>query len=133
MSIKKRVAGFVFLAIVVLTQPANFLRAQDATPSKTKHSLWKVQGKTNAVYLFGSIHFLKKEFYPLPKPIEDAYAKSDVVVFETDFDKMQAPETMAKMMAAGTLPKGETLATQVSKETYQQLATYLAESLGSGK
>ena len=102
--------------------------AQQATKTGTKHSLWLVQGKTtNAAHLFGSIHFLKKEFYPLPKPIEDAYAKAQVVVFEADLDEMHKPETQMKMLQHARLPEGETLQQHVTKETYAKLHTYLGD------
>src|SRR5687767_6795405 len=94
----------------------------------SKHSLWKVQGKTNAVYLFGSIHFLKTNFYPLPKPIEDAYKRSGVVMFEADFAEMATSQ--AKFMEAGMLPAGEKLAQHVSPETYGLLQSYLREHVG---
>src|SRR5688572_8192362 len=65
---------FAVLAFVLL-QHAPILQAQQVAKPQTKHCLWKVQDRTNAIHLLGSIHFLKKEFYPLPKPIEDAYAQ----------------------------------------------------------
>src|SRR2546426_12795134 len=63
------------------------IQAQETkTTTAVKHSLWKVQGKENAVFLLGSIHVLKKESYPLPFPIEAAYTNSSITVFETDID-----------------------------------------------
>jgi uncharacterized protein YbaP (TraB family) len=76
------VALLSIIALVVV--PHGPLRAQQAVKPVTKHSLWKIEGRTNAMYLFGSIHFLKKDFYPLPQPIEDAYKQSQVVVLEVD-------------------------------------------------
>ena len=99
--------------------------AQQAPKAAVKHSLWTVQGKTSTAYLFGSIHFLKKEFYPLAKPIEDAYAQSQVIVFEADLDEMQQPQTQLKMLQQGRLPEGETLPQHITKETYAKLQKYL--------
>lgn len=106
-------------------QPAELLHARDLPPGRDKHCLWKVQGKTNTVYLFGSIHFLKKDFYPLPAPIEEAYRQSQFSVFEADFTELESPQTQLKMLQMGQCPAGETLADQVSKETYQALTNYL--------
>lgn len=106
--------------------------AQQPQKTSTKNSLWRVQGKTGTAYLFGSIHFLKKEFYPLAKPIEDAYAQSQIVMFETDFDEMQAPETQIKVLQHGQLAEGQTLKEHVSKETYASLEGYLTERMGLG-
>src|SRR6266571_4418326 len=86
------------------------LNAQPAKPSSaTKHSLWKVQGKENAVYLLGSIHLLKKEDYPLPAPLEAVFSDSKIAVFETDIAGMENPELVMKLTAKGQLPEGETL------------------------
>ena len=45
----------------------------DAVAGNQKNFLWKIQSKTNTVYLLGSVHFMKKEIYPLNKEIEDAF------------------------------------------------------------
>lgn len=96
---------------------------------QAKQSLWKVQGKSNAVYLLGSIHFLKSDFYPLPRPIEDAYKRSGVVMFEADFAEMAASQ--GKFLKAGMLPPNETLSQHVSAETYALVQSYLRENVGS--
>jgi uncharacterized protein len=104
------------------------VRAQQAAKPQTKHSLWKVEGRTNALYLFGSIHFLKKDFYPLPQPIEDAYKQAQVVVFEVDLGEMEAPETQVKMVQSGQYAEGQTLKGNLSAETYAKLEAYLTEA-----
>ena len=111
--------------ITLVVAPA---RAQQAAKPQTKHSLWKVEGRTNALYLFGSIHFLKKDFYPLPQPIEDAYKQAQVVVFEVDLGEMEAPESQVKMVQSGQYPEGQTLKSNLSKETYAKLESYLTET-----
>jgi len=126
---KRRQALVALLStIIFVTAPHSALRAQQAAKPQTKLSLWKVEGKTNALYLFGSIHFLKKDFYPLPQPIEDAYKQSQVVVFEADLGEMESPEMQVKMLQAGRCPEGQTLKESVSKETYAKLESYLTEA-----
>jgi uncharacterized protein len=120
---------FTALALLLLHSPAN---AQQALKTQTKHSLWKVQGASNSVYLFGSIHFLKKEFYPLPKPIEDAYQQSGITVFEVDFEEMKSPEAALKMLKEGKYPEGKTIKDDLPKETYDKLHAYIAETMGNG-
>jgi uncharacterized protein YbaP (TraB family) len=117
---------FSIIALAVI--PHSALRAQQAVKPATKHSLWKVEGRTNAMYLFGSIHFLKKDFYPLPEPIEDAYKQSQVVVFEADLREMDSPETQIKMLQSGQAPEGEKLKDVLSQETYAKLESHLKES-----
>lgn len=118
----------LFIALLGLLAPVAELRAQQPQKTQTKHSLWKIEGKTNATYLLGSIHFLKKEFYPLPQPIEDAYKQSQVVVFEVDLDEMESPQSQLKMLESAKFPEGQTLKAHVSKDTYARLEKYLAGS-----
>ena len=126
---KCRPSLVTLLSIIALVfVPHSALRAQQAAKAATKHSLWKVEGRTNAMYLLGSIHFLKKDFYPLPQPIEDAYKQSQVVVFETDLGEMDSPEAQIKMVQSGKAAEGETLKDVLSKETYAKLEAHLAES-----
>jgi hypothetical protein len=94
--------------------------------------LWKVQGASNTVYVFGSIHFLKKSFYPLPRPIEDAYKQSPITVFEVDFDEMKSPEAQLKMVQQGKYPEGDSIKKHLPKDTYDKLHSYVADRMGDG-
>ena len=69
--------------------------------------LWEVVSVTNRAYLFGTIHAGKKEWYPLPQVVEDAFADSKVLVVEADISDVAAmqraapptyspPDTLAK-------------------------------------
>lgn len=53
-----------------------------------KHILWELKGKTNSIYLLGDIDYLKKEDYPLPCSIENAFKNSSIVVLEVDYDSL---------------------------------------------
>jgi len=123
---KKRIASLLLALVwLALLTPAPHLPAQESPAPQTKHCLWKIQGQTNAVFLFGSIHFLKKDFYPLDPPIEAAYRQSQMVVFETDLEEMLSPKTQVKMLQMGSCPAGETIQKQVAGETYAALTNDL--------
>ncbi len=92
------------------------------------HSLWKVEDRTNALYLVGSIHFLKKENYPLPAPIESAYSNAQIAVFETEIDQMEQVGTALKLMSKGTLPAGQSLKQQLSAETYTAFSNQVLDA-----
>jgi hypothetical protein len=105
------------------------LAAQDNGGAATnRHSLWKVEGKSNAVYLLGSVHLLKAENFPLPAPIESAYSNAQVVVFETDVEKLEDPAVQIKMMSKAQLPPGETLKGRLSAGTYAAFASHAKEN-----
>lgn len=113
--------------LLLLTVPAE-VHAQPAQPSAGKHSLWKVQGKSTAVYLLGSVHVLKKEDYPLPTPLEAAFSNSAIVAFETDIDAMEKPEVMMKMATKGMLPAGQTLHDQLSPAVYASFSNHVQKT-----
>ena len=89
----------VLLVVVSLCGPQAF--GQDS-----RKCLWTVSSGQNTVYLLGSIHLLSRWDYPLDEAFEEAYRDSAVIVFETDLDEMDLPETQALMMQRSLLPKG---------------------------
>jgi uncharacterized protein YbaP (TraB family) len=91
--------------------------------------LWRIKTPANTVYLQGSVHFLKKENYPLPGPIEKAYADSQVLVLEIDLGVMEDPSSQQFILEKGLLPKGVTLKDKISAETYA-FAKEQIETLG---
>lgn len=95
------------------------------TVAPAHHSLWRVEGKSNVVYLLGSIHLLKPENYPLAAPIEEAFTNAQIAAFETDVGQLTDTETQMKILKAGQLPEGQTLAEQLSPATYAQVTNYL--------
>jgi len=129
----KTVQGFLtgakWLWLLGLTT-ASHLAAQAATAPRNTQPLWEVRGKSNSVYLLGSIHFAKDDFYPLAKPIEQAYERSSIIVFEADLGEMKSMETQASLLKAGMCPAGETLSQLVGKETYSALQSWLRNKGG---
>jgi uncharacterized protein YbaP (TraB family) len=77
-------------------------RAQ-TLPGSSKTCLWEIPAEGGAVFLLGSIHFMRADDYPLPPAMEAAYAACRVVVFETDIGLMQDPRVQARMLELGML------------------------------
>lgn len=84
------------------------------------HSLWSLQGKTNTVYLLGSVHFLSAA-EQLPAVLEDAYQDAEVLVMEIDMDDLDPADAQQVTMQLGTQPAGQSLQQQLGKETYAKL------------
>lgn len=101
---------------------------QAAAPAApTSRSLWRVTRGGKSAYLLGSVHVLTPEGYPQDAVIEQAYAASQAVAFETDLDALSSPELREKMAALGRLPEGETLADVVAPETFARVERKLGE------
>lgn len=93
-------------------------------PSSTL--MWKVEGNHSRVYLFGSIHVGRADFYPLPAVIESAYHNARYVVFEVDPNSLADPSVAADIQTQGILPDGKTLNDVVSKQVVDDLNQTLA-------
>jgi len=115
----------VCLFALVFTTAA--VRALDQTGAQTKTSLWSVQAGSGRVYLLGSVHFLRQGDYPLPAAMEQAYADSSTVVFETDLGAMASPEVQADILRLGVYPENENIFQHLSAGTSEMLKQKLAE------
>lgn len=87
-----------------------------------RHSLWSLQGKTNTVYLLGSVHFLKASEQLAPA-LDDAYQASEVLLMEIDMDDLDPLEAQQVTMELGLLPDGQSLQQQLGQESYTKLVT----------
>jgi uncharacterized protein YbaP (TraB family) len=84
------------------------------------HSLWSLKGKTNTVYLLGSVHFLS-ESEKLPAALDEAYRNSEVLLMEIDMDDLDPAQTQQITLELGMLPAGQSLEQQLGKPTYSRL------------
>lgn len=103
-----------FIALV----SASSLSSGHAGAAGQKNFMWKVRSKTATVYLLGSIHYMKKEAYPLNIVIEDAFSKSNVLAVEAnvnDPDKLY----FSRLIDQAFYPGEDTLEKHVSRQTYE--------------
>ncbi len=115
-----------YLAVLVILVAVISTGGRAALGETGRTGLWSVTSGTNTVYLLGSIHLLSRWEYPLPAEFEKAYGHSAVVVFETDLDEMDDPQTQALMMQHSLLPKKHTIREYLSADTYRLLENHLA-------
>jgi uncharacterized protein len=103
-------ACVVLLAVASLASQLN---------AEEKSFLWRVKSDKGAIYLLGSIHYLKRENYPLKKSIQEAFENSRTLVLEID-PQPGTPERAQQVMLEKALYRdGTTLQQNVSPETYQ--------------
>jgi uncharacterized protein len=119
---RSKVTAFL-VAILALLYPFS-VRADDTAQ---KHFLWKVTGAKGTVYLFGTIHIGKPDFYPLPAIIEDSFKHADTLVEEIKIDPADATQTKSWVAEHGIYPGSETVANHLSEETISHLAVYLKQ------
>ena len=121
-------AGFTTFSVFAQAPAASAAPVTSANKA-TKHCLWEIKGKTNTVFLLGSMHMMKENMYPLAPEIDTAYKRSDVLVFETDIKVLESPEFAMKLMGKATYPEGQSLKKNLSPAVYSLLASNLQNSL----
>ncbi len=114
----KLITFFISIVLIFASQASSLTANNDKID---KHFLWEIRSKQNIVYLLGSLHVFKPEFYPLSDVIESAYNKSTTIVFEADSKSMESPETRVFLKKAGFYLQGDSLKKNISSETYELL------------
>ena len=84
-------------------------------------SIWKVSKNGAELYLGGTCHILRDSDYPLPAEFDQAYAKSEIIVFETDIGKINTPEVQQMLLTKMVYADGTSLKDHLSAETYEML------------
>jgi uncharacterized protein len=61
--------------------------------------LWEVKSATNTIYLYGTVHAGKADFYPLPNRVSKAFTDSKVLVVEADVSNVSVLRDVAPLMS----------------------------------
>ena len=113
----------IIIALLPLLAPLS-AAADAATPV----TLWQVDGKTNQLYLLGSVHLLRESDYPLPDVIDKAYEDAEQLIMELDMDDLDPLRTQAAVTRLGLLDGGRTLVDVLGQADYDR-AKSLADEL----
>jgi len=103
--------------------------SREKTGSTGKSCLWQVEstGTAGKSYLLGSVHFLKKEHYPLKKVIEEAFVQTDVLAVEADISGDKLAKAGPMLLQKGIYAGEETLKANISEKTFQLVRNKLKE------
>jgi uncharacterized protein len=104
------------------------LVATAANAAERQHVLWSLKGKTNTVYLLGSVHFLRPS-EQLPAAIDAAYVEAEQLLMEIDMDDLDPLHVQQVTLELGMLPNGETLESQLGASAYAKVSEQ-ARSIG---
>jgi len=113
------------LVLAIGLAPTASTLAADAQP---RGVLWSLKGKTNTVYLLGSVHFLRPS-EQLPDTVDAAYRDAEQLLMEIDMDDLDPLQTQQLTLELGMLPEGETLESQLGAAAYAKVSDY-ARSIG---
>jgi uncharacterized protein YbaP (TraB family) len=115
---------FGVLALFLLVGAVAHARA-----ASDHHALWVVKGRSNTVYLVGSVHMLRPGESTLPQGMLLAYERSKTLVMELDLNDISADEVLGSSLELAMLPEGQSLSDLVGADLYADLATH-AKALG---
>ncbi|MCP4674564.1 MAG: TraB/GumN family protein [Deltaproteobacteria bacterium] len=120
------------------TEPASVApTATETPPEQTDDAIqevannafiWKATSDSSSkktIYLLGSVHAGKPDFYPLDPVIEDAYAESEVLVVEVNLAAVPKKKMAQIVLARAMLPKDQTLEKNLEEQTWSKLALIL--------
>jgi len=107
-------SGFLFFSFFLISAVA-YGQAVESKGAKT--FLWKIQSQTAKVYLLGSIHLLKKDFYPLNPKIEEAFDQSELIAVEANLSGSRQLD-LQKLMDRALYGEDDSLEKHVSPETF---------------
>lgn len=116
--IRRRIAPALFFILSTFTTAATAA----STPA-----LWVATKDAAKVYLFGSMHFGRPDFYPLPEAVEQAFTQSTRLVVEVNLLQIGANAQQTIFHHAG-LPAGTNLKEVISPETYTALEQWASNS-----
>jgi uncharacterized protein YbaP (TraB family) len=123
----KIVLGIIFLLAFFFTASFCLQAKTTAVQQASKSCLWTVDTPSSKIDLLGSLHLLKPDDYPLSASINNAYAESQMLVFETDIEAMQQPATLQRIQQLGLYPKGENLLQDLDAHTRRRFEKKLAD------
>ena len=117
---------YAVLMLMIVLAAMSLAAQSPAGESDEKTFMWRVERGETTLYLLGSVHALKEDAYPLPPVIDAAFDEVEVLVFEIDLGDMTA--AAIKMMAAGSLEKGQTLEQVVGPQTWSEFEALISDS-----
>ncbi|MCD4651943.1 MAG: TraB/GumN family protein [Candidatus Cloacimonetes bacterium] len=93
--------------------------------SKPEALFWKAEGERCTVYLLGSIHVGKQEFYPLPDYIEETFSTSEQLAVEANLQSDNMSNYTAMIQEMGMYPLDDSLENHIPKELYDRIGAYV--------
>lgn len=90
--------------------------------AESRPAFWKAESKDATVYLLGSMHFGRPDFYPLPAAVDRAFEQSSVLAVEVDVVNIDPKAALQALLKYGQMPAGRTLQSVLSEDVYRRLS-----------
>lgn len=127
MKFRKARYYLIAIALILFLLPQSVFSQEQSAQTK-KSFLWEVQSQTTRVYILGSIHFMKKEMYPLRSTIEDAFTMADYLVVEVNTMAVDQNKMQAEILRKGMYQGNKTVKDDLSEDVFAMLKNYLEKN-----
>ena len=117
----------LLIALLLFFAAAAALPVGTVAAERSKLFLWEVKSDRSTIYLLGSIHLGRPEFYPLDPVIENAYRNASTLVVEVNLNEVDEETQQMYVLERGMYPPDKSLKKSVSEETYMMLGEFLLE------
>ncbi len=111
--------------MALFASACTFLPYQENTSGKAPDSfspfIWKTTINDSTFYLVGSVHFGKKEYYPLPDQYMHCYERSDAVIMEVEDDLRKMRKKVLAYAEKIQLPKGQCFRNHLDSHTTDKI------------
>lgn len=111
-----RIGYFIFACVLL------------ASSAFAETSLYEISKGEHKIFLGGTIHVLRNSDYPLPVEFEQAYARAQILVLETDLQKSNSSEFSQRFAETFMYHNGENLAQDLQPKLWQALQAYADKS-----
>ena len=115
------IRGLLIACLIVVAGPT--------APQDTGHpiSMWRIDGRSNRIYLLGSVHVLREQDHPIPTAIDMAYREAEFLIMEVDMDDLDPVEMAGLVNELGVIADGGSLQEYMGQELYTEAAEYAAK------
>lgn len=124
---RKILAAFAGLALAACS-PVSPPKSTTEVPAGGRPALWKLTDADTTIWLFGTIHALPPGYAWRDAVIDEALAKSDVLVIEAVLDRQDPAKAMALITGLGMTPGLPPLVERVPADKRPALAALIARS-----
>lgn len=101
-------------------------RARDEVDSAEKLSLFRVTSPRGVLFLYGSVHLMKKNAYPLHPAVMAAFASSDNLVLEVNLGAIEPQKIQHAFAEKGFYQDGRQLADDLDPDTFSMAKNVLS-------
>lgn len=110
----------------ILTAASLRKQARDEVEDAERLSLFRVSSPRGVLFLYGSVHLMKKNAYPLHPAVMAAFASSDNLVLEVNLGAIDPGKIQHAFAEKGFYDDGRQLADDLDVETFQLASEVLA-------